>query len=288
MSLTLEQLIRRHPRWVVLSGAGLSAASGIPTYRDDSGQWQRSDPIQHAEFVKDPAQRRRYWARSMAGWRWVGRARPTAAHKALAGLEQQGHVAQLVTQNVDRLHQRAGHRQVIDLHGRLDRVRCLHCGDFTDRADLQSVLRTLNPDFETTLAEPQPDGDAAVVDTLVEAFRVPSCDVCAGVLMPDVVFFGGTVPRERVEAVSQAIDAADGLLAVGSSLMVWSGFRFCRQAVADGKPLVIINQGVTRADDLATLKLEADCQQMLPALLSSLADGVPAAPTVAAGVPHSS
>lgn len=269
----LDQLVktlRAHPRWVVITGAGISAASGIPTYRNDRGEWQRSDPIQHQEFIDRPEKRRRYWARSMNGWPYVSASQPNAAHRALAELEALGHVSLLVTQNVDRLHQQAGSRRVVDLHGRLDRVQCRQCGFAVDRDRYQESLKAANPDYASFRAEIRPDGDAEVADHWVDGFRVPPCPRCGGMLMPDVVFFGGSVPRPRVDRVRAAIDAADAVLVVGSSLMVYSGFRFCRQAVEMGRPLCIVNRGKTRADDLATLKLEGDGATALNALLERL------------------
>ena len=268
----LYDLLHSRPRWVVLTGAGISAASGIPTYRNDRGEWQRSDPIQHQQFVDRPEQRQRYWARSMNGWSYVQASRPNAAHRSLVELEALGHVSLLVTQNVDRLHQRAGSRRVVDLHGRLDRVQCRQCGAVLDREAYQRELESANPDYASHSAEIRPDGDADVADHWIEGFRVPPCQRCGGVLMPDVVFFGGSVPRPRVDRVRAAIDAADVLLVVGSSLMVYSGFRFCRQVVEAGKPLCIVNRGMTRADDLATLKLEADGAQVLSALQHRFGD----------------
>jgi NAD-dependent SIR2 family protein deacetylase len=266
MLKSLENLLERHPRLVALTGAGISAASGIPTYRDDSGAWRRSDPIQHRDFVEQEESRRRYWARSMAGWTYVAASRPNRAHHALARLEAAGHIDLLATQNVDRLHQQAGHRKVVDLHGRLDRVKCLDCGADLCRARLQDDLEALNPAWRDQISAVRPDGDAEVADTVVKAMRVPPCRDCGGVLMPDVVFFGGTVPRTRVQAISDALEAADGLLIAGSSLMVFSGFRFCRQASKLGKPVAIINRGKTRGDDLAALKIEADAGEVLAQL----------------------
>jgi NAD-dependent SIR2 family protein deacetylase len=267
---SLHEFIIENPSIVVITGAGLSVASGIPTYRDDDGQWQRSDPITHQQFVEDASYRRRYWARSAKGWGFVDRASPNQAHQALVKLERLGHIQLLVTQNVDRLHQRAGHNQVIDLHGRMDQVVCLQCGANSSRASLQHTLLTDNPVLEQLAGEVMPDGDADVDATLLEEVKEPRCEHCQGVLMPDVVFFGGTVPRARVNQTKQAIDAADGLLVVGSSLMVYSGFRFCRYAAENSKPLAILNRGVTRADELATLKVEADCCYALSDLAQKL------------------
>ena len=266
----LVHLVADYPRLVILTGAGISAGSGIPTYRDDAGRWQRSDPIQHMEFIQQHAKRQRYWARSMNGWSYVARSQPNAAHRALADLEALGHVSLLVTQNVDRLHQRAGSTRVVDLHGRLDQVECRSCGMTVDRHSMQEELKALNPDYASFRAEIRPDGDAEVADHWVEHFQVPACRNCGGMLMPAVVFFGGSVPRERVAKVQQAVQQADALLVVGSSLMVYSGYRFCRQAVESGKPLAIVNRGTTRADELATLKLSMDGAQVLQALVQQL------------------
>ncbi len=265
----LQDLLDQYPRWVALTGAGISVDSGIPTYRNHRGEWQRSDPIQHQEFIGQEAKRRRYWARSMAGWTYVAASQPNRAHHALAALEASGHIPLLATQNVDRLHQAAGHQQVVDLHGRLDRARCLDCMAYVDRVQLQSELAALNPDWDQAIADIRPDGDAEVDDYVVEAMQVPNCKACGGTLMPDVVFFGGAVPRERVDRISAAIEEHDALLVVGSSLMVFSGFRFARMAHKANKPLIIINKGDTRADSLASLKIEADAGDILDQLASS-------------------
>ena len=266
MDYDTEQLTRfleANPRVVVLSGAGISASSGIPTYRDSAGVWQHNKPITHQEFLQDAARRQRYWARSMAGWPAIRDARPGAGHRALSGLERSGNISLLITQNVDRLHQRAGSQQVIDLHGRLDRVSCLDCGTFHDRENIQQLLLRDNdsPSYEGPSA--RPDGDADLPDDYVDSFTPPSCKNCCGLLMPDVVFFGGTVPKPRVASCMDAIEQSDALLTIGSSLQVYSGFRFCRQIIAAGKPLAIINPGSTRADDLATLKIRQDCGPLL-------------------------
>ena len=265
----LATLLAKYPRWVALTGAGISLDSGIPTYRNDRGEWQRSDPIQHQDFIANEAARRRYWARSMAGWTYVAASKPNRAHTALAELEAAGHISLLATQNVDRLHQAAGHQRVVDLHGRLDRVCCRDCGASVERASLQQELAQLNPAWHQTIGEVRPDGDAEVEDAVVDSMRVPPCKACGGTLMPDVVFFGGTVPKERVDAISTAIERSDALLVVGSSLMVFSGFRFARMAHKANKPVIIINRGKTRADALATLKIEADAADALDQLVSS-------------------
>jgi len=265
----LRRFLAEHARVVVITGAGISASSGIPTYRDRDGAWRHSEPITHQQFLQEPARRRRYWARSMLGWPTVRDAPPNGAHRALARLEQQGRIPLLITQNVDRLHQRAGSAAVIDLHGRVDRVRCLACaGNFCRETVQQRLLRD-NPHHVAGAARLRPDGDADVPDELVAGFSVPDCPDCGGTLIPDVVFFGGTVPAERVQTCNDAIAAADAVLAIGSSLQVFSGFRFCRLASQLGKPLAIINPGATRADPLADLKLPAECEP----LLTALADG---------------
>jgi len=270
----LRRFLADFPRLVVISGAGVSIASGIPAYRDRAGGWQHSPPITHQEFVSDPARRRRYWARSLLGWPTVRDARPNGAHLALARLEQRGHVHLLITQNVDRLHQRAGSAAVIDLHGRVDRVRCLACAATVSREVIQQQLLRDNPGPGSHAAAVRPDGDADIGDELIAEMTIPTCAGCGGTLMPDVVFFGGTVPRERVDACRDAIAEADALLAVGSSLQVYSGFRFCRLARDLGKPIAIINPGTTRGDPLATVKLAADCEPLLAALAQGSGSGL--------------
>jgi NAD-dependent SIR2 family protein deacetylase len=265
----LLAFVTRHPQLVVLTGAGVSAPSGIPTYRNAEGIWMRNAPIQHRDFLTKPAARQRYWARSFAGWPAVLAAQPNSAHYALAQLESRGHIATLVTQNVDRLHQRAGHRVVVDLHGRLDQVICLDCGATAPRTDVQVQLRELN----THLVHSDrlfPDGDADVPDDLIDRVVVPDCPRCGGILKPDVVFFGDSVERSLVSTINTAIEKADALLVIGSSLMVYSGFRFCRYAAERGIPIACINPGTTRADDLFQLKLSATCGPVLERLVQQL------------------
>ncbi len=267
----LAGFLRDHQRVAVLTGAGVSTASGIPDYRDADGQWKHSRPVMFEDFRREARVRRRYWARSLVGWEYFRRARPNPAHAALASLEDAGRVRGLVTQNVDRLHQQAGHRVVLDLHGRLDRVVCLDCGDVSEREDMQVRLQTLNPQFTGTVAVTRPDGDADV-DLAVsgERFQVPACQHCGGPLKPAVVFFGESVPRAWVRQALDDVDAADALLVVGSSLMVFSGFRFVRHAAQHGKPVAILGLGRTRADELATLRLPGDCSSVLNAALAAL------------------
>ena len=254
MSETVESLksvLWEGAPWVALTGAGISSASGIPTYRDHQGKWLGSNPIQHDEFIRDAAKRRRYWSRSALGWPRVARALPNTTHEALSTLEAAGIISGVITQNVDRLHQASGARTVIDLHGRLDRARCLDCGGYESRAAIQDRLERLNEIPEVSESALRPDGDADLPDTYIQHFTVPDCQHCSGTLMPDVVFFGGTVPKNRVEACFELIDNARGLIVIGSSLSVYSGYRFCRHAVSQDKPLVILNQGETRADSIS-------------------------------------
>ncbi|GAB6197301.1 NAD-dependent protein deacetylase [Lysobacter xanthus] len=255
-------------RVFVLTGAGCSTASGIPDYRDESGGWKRAPPVTYQAFTGDDATRRRYWARSFAGWPRFADARPNAAHAALAGWESSGRLSLLLTQNVDGLHQRAGSDRVIDLHGRLDTVRCLACETTTPRYAMQRRLEQANPGWIDTIAAFAPDGDADLERTDFSGFDVPACDVCGGMLKPDVVFFGENVPRARFEAARDALATSDGLLVVGSSLMVYSGYRFARMADEAGLPVALLTRGATRADDLASLVLRADCTQVLPAALA--------------------
>ena len=255
----LAALLARARRAVVLTGAGCSTASGIPDYRDDEGHWKRRQPVQFNDFMGDPRTRQRYWARSFVGWERIRRARPNRAHHALARLEANGHIRHLITQNVDGLHQRAGSTRITDLHGRLDRVACTTCGEARDRDHFQAQLRAHNPRWRTAAAVTAPDGDADLEPASYADFAIPDCGVCGGVVKPSVVFFGETVPRARVERAWHEVNRADLLLVAGSSLMVFSGFRFARGAAERGVPVAAVNLGKTRADNLLTVKIEADC-----------------------------
>ncbi|MDI9853590.1 NAD-dependent protein deacetylase [Comamonas sp. 17RB] len=262
---------RQHPRWLVITGAGCSTEVGIPDYRDQAGQWKRPQPVTYQAFMGDALVRQRYWARSLVGWRVMGHARPGAAHHALAALEDAGHVQLLLTQNVDGLHSAAGSRKVLDLHGRIDTVRCLDCGHRFARTDWQRALEALNPDWVQLQARTAPDGDADLDGLPFAEFRIPPCPHCGtGVLKPDVVFFGESVPRERVQRGLDTLAQVDGVLVAGSSLMVYSGFRFVQAAAAAGLPVLAINQGRTRADALLAAKLQADVGQSLQALAQGL------------------
>jgi NAD-dependent SIR2 family protein deacetylase len=263
----LQGFIERHPRLFILTGAGCSTDSGIPDYRDADGGWKRAQPVQFRAFMDERATRKRYWARSLVGWRRFRRARPNDAHRALAALEQQGRVGLLVTQNVDRLHQAAGSTNVVDLHGRLDLVRCMGCERRLPREELQQELLERNPDWCDLDACDAPDGDADLEGMDFSTFEVPACADCGGVLKPDVVFYGESVPGERVETAMQGVADADAMLIVGSSLMVYSGFRFARAAAGMGKPIATVNLGRTRADDLLSLKVTRSCVEALGFLL---------------------
>ncbi|MGB1563177.1 MAG: NAD-dependent protein deacetylase [Sinimarinibacterium flocculans] len=266
----LHRFVEDHPRLFVLTGAGCSTASGIPDYRDADGAWKRTPPVTWQAFMRDPATRRRYWARSLLGWPMLAQARPNAAHSALAALEHAGRVHCLLTQNVDRLHQCAGSTRVIDLHGRIDRLRCTGCRTESSRADYQQLLRQRNPRWSRREAAMAPDGDADLHGADFTDFDVPDCPHCGGLLKPDVVFFGENVPQQRVDAAMQALAESDALLVVGSSLMVWSGYRFTRAAADAGLPIAAINLGRTRADPLLRLKVERACDVALTALTARL------------------
>jgi NAD-dependent SIR2 family protein deacetylase len=263
----LQDFIDRHRLLFVLTGAGCSTNSGIPDYRDADGKWKRTPPVSYQAFMGEEATRRRYWARSLIGWRRFREARPNDAHRALARLEAMGRSEMLVTQNVDRLHQAAGSARVIDLHGRLDRVRCMDCERKISRDDMQDELGRLNADWLDLDAIDAPDGDAELEGADFASFIVPSCQFCRGMLKPDVVFFGENVPADRVGLAARHLEQADAMLVVGSSLMVYSGFRFVEMAARAGKPLAAINLGRTRADDLLKLKVEQSCEAALAFLL---------------------
>lgn len=266
----LRGWLDRFERVFLLTGAGVSTASGIPDYRDTDGAWKRSPPVTYQALVGDPATYRRYWARSHVGWPTFSSAEPNASHRALTVFENTGRLTSLVTQNVDALHQRAGSRAVIDLHGRLDRVVCLGCGDERPRAGLQIRMSATNTGWQPRDATVAPDGDADIDPDAVRRFEPPHCTLCGGMLKPDVVFFGENVPRQRYAQAVAAFEAADAILVIGSSLMVYSGFRFARMAHENGKPIAILNRGQTRADHLANLKLESDCGDVLSVALQPL------------------
>jgi NAD-dependent protein deacetylase/lipoamidase sirtuin 4 len=262
-------LFRR--RAVVLTGAGCSTESGIPDYRGPQTRLRPRRPMQIQEFRRSAEARRRYWARSALGWPRFRDAAPNAGHAALAALEAAGVVESVLTQNVDRLHHKAGSRAVVELHGALHQTVCLDCGRHTPRDDLQRQILALNPGFGSELAAIAPDGDTDVPDDVLARFAVPPCGACGGLLKPDVVMFGEAVPRDRVEAAFAQVDGADLLLVVGSSLAVWSGYRFALRAHQRGLPIAIVNLGETRADALASLRVESRAGEVLARLATLLA-----------------
>jgi NAD-dependent SIR2 family protein deacetylase len=266
----LVRFVAGAPRLFVLTGAGCSTESGIPDYRDDEGEWKRREPIRYAEFVRSATARQRYWARSLVGFPAMDAAQPSASHAALAGLESDGRIERLVTQNVDGLHQAAGSERVIDLHGRVSAVTCLGCSAPSERADLQRRLVESNPGWADAEAALAPDGDADL-ERETGTFEVPACRSCGGVLKPDLVFFGENVPAPRVADAYAALEQSDALLVAGTSLMLFSGLRFVRAAVAQGMPIAIINRGRTRADEHVPLRVAASCGATLAALQSALA-----------------
>ena len=274
----LVRFLARHPNTLVLTGAGLSTASGIPDYRDRDGVRRGRLPIQGPEFRRSPAVQRRYWARSMVGWPVLAQARPNAGHAALAALEAGSHIGALLTQNVDGLHQRAGSQGVLELHGNIHAVLCLDCGARVTRAAVQERLLAANPHLANAAAQPLPDGDAQVEPEFLDDFNLPICSHCGGALMPDVVFFGDNVPAARTASALAHMAAADALLVVGSSLMVFSGFRFCRLAFDAGKPIAAVNLGRTRADHMMALKIEAPAERLLPPVARLLRDATAPAP----------
>ena len=257
---------------VVLSGAGLSTESGIPDYRGPTGLSRRLTPMTYQEFTRDPRARQRYWARSHLGWHTIARAEPNRGHRAVATLQGLGRLAGIVTQNVDGLHQAAGAQDVVELHGGLDRVICLHCGQTTARVALDGRLREANPTFAETVAAAaiNPDGDVDLPADAVAAFRTVDCTRCRGLLKPDVVFFGESVPRDRVQACFAMVERARALVVLGSSLSVMSGRRFVLRAVKLGVPVAIVNQGVTRGDDCASVRVNAPLGTTLAAVVRSV------------------
>lgn len=264
----------RHHNIVMLTGAGLSTASGIPDYRDKDGVRRGKPPIQGPEFRRNGAARKRYWARSMVGYPTLAAAMPNAGHHAIAALQARGRLGAVVTQNVDGLHRRAGSVGTVELHGSIHAVVCLDCGADFARSAIQLQLEQDNPralPWNAAMAAiAAPDGDADLEPDYLDAFRAPVCRHCGGTLKPDVVFFGDGVPRACSDAAERHVAQADALLVVGSSVMVYSSFRLCRMAAEAGKPIAAINLGATRADALLALKIAVPSQHLLPLLLDRL------------------
>jgi NAD-dependent SIR2 family protein deacetylase len=262
--------VLRNRRFVVLTGAGCSTESGIPDYRGPLTRHKAHNPIQFKAFISDAAAQRRYWARSIFGWQRVNQARPNAAHLALARLEAAGVVSGVITQNVDRLHQKAGSVRVIELHGTLSEVCCLSCLRTEQREGFQHRLEAMNPDLKGASFELAPDGDAELDEAHIERFNVPACARCAGVLKPNVVFFGENVPKHRVEAAWKLYEEGDVLLVVGSSLAVYSGYRFVVRAARDQRPVALVNLGSSRGDRHAAVVVN----EPAGAVLNRLADAL--------------
>ena len=269
----LQDFLAGKRNLVVLSGAGISVSSGIPAYRDKAGNWKRSDPIQHHDFMSRKSAQQRYWLRSYSGWPAVASAVPSPGHHVIAELERREVVKMVVTQNVDRLHQQAGSRNVIDLHGRLDEVICMFCHRVFPRYSLQSKLKLLNPSFSRKSAI-APDGDANVSEDSAPAVAVPSCEDCDGILKPNVVFFGDNVNKSIVQRVYDCIDHSDGMLIVGTSLKVFSGYRFCRYAAQQAKPIASINPGLSRGEQLMQTIVRSKSDDVLTPILKSVIPSV--------------
>ncbi len=259
---------------LVLSGAGISTESGIPDYRGDGGSLSRHTPMTYQDFTTSARARRRYWARSHLGWRTFGRARPNAGHRAVAAFGRHGLLSGVITQNVDGLHQAAGSQGVVELHGSLDRVVCLTCGTFSARRELAGRLEEANPGFSPVAAGINPDGDADLTDEQVGDFHVVPCTVCGGVLKPDVVFFGESVPPARVEECRELVRGAASVLVLGSSLTVMSGLRFVRQADQAGTPVLIVNRDATRGDRHAVTRVALPLGKTLTAVAERLGVGL--------------
>jgi NAD-dependent SIR2 family protein deacetylase len=251
---------------LVLTGAGCSTESGIPDYRDREGAWKRKQPMSYQEFIGSHAAQQRYWARAVIGWKRLRSVQPNRSHRVLARLERFGRVQSLITQNVDGLHQNAGSIQVLDLHGRIDAVQCLRCHRSSRREPLQRRLEQLNPQWSERAALMAPDGDALIEETDCRAFEIAGCEHCQGPLKPAFVFFGESIPSDTAARAERSVRTADALLVVGSSLMVYSAYRLVRAAHDLGLPIMIINRGKTRADTLASSKLEGQCGLILERL----------------------
>lgn len=265
-SSALQELLSNYGPVTVLTGAGISTDSGIPAYRDTKGAWKSAPPMQHREYMSSNQARQRYWARSLHGWPKLYYAKPNAAHQTLAQWQAEGLIGTIITQNVDGLHQRAGSTNVIDLHGDANSMICMDCGQHSPRLDMHERCLALNPHYASLSPQVGPDGDAFLEGNF-DDFHVPDCLHCGGVLKPYVVYFGDNVPRPRVEQAQQALQDSGGLLVIGSSLMVFSGFRFARQAHQAGQPLTLLNLGTTRADAIASLKLDT---KIIPTLTFTL------------------
>lgn len=265
----LQSFVSQASRLFVITGAGVSTESGIPDYRSEGvGLYARTKhrPIQHIEFIRSSKARQRYWARNYVGWPLFSSHLPNAVHYTLRNWEEKGKIHWLVTQNVDALHSKAGHQRLTELHGCSHRVVCMGCGQMTAREELQKRFAALNPVWEVSAGEVAPDGDVLLEDEQVLQFRVPSCQACGGIVKPAVTFFGDTVDRATVQVVHDRLAEADAVLVAGTSLQVYSGYRFLLAASERRHPMAILNIGPTRADHLAELKVSARCGEVIPIL----------------------
>lgn len=269
----LKNFLTKHQQLLVLTGAGISTESGIPDYRSEEvGLYARSNhkPIQYQEFIKYPKVRQRYWARNFVGWPRFSNIQPSATHHAVRQLEMAGKVTTVVTQNVDHLHQKAGSKNVIELHGSGYLVKCLSCPYEVDRFTLQDTLMERNPDMKGSFSMIRPDGDVELSKEEVDKFSVPLCPKCEGAMKPDIIFFGDNVPKARVEQIRKQVSNSEAILVLGSSLTVYSSYRIILQAKEENKEVAILNIGPTRADDIADMKVSTKCGDILPELCNSI------------------
>lgn len=263
-------LLSRHPGFCVLTGAGCSTASGLPAYRNLDGDWQHERPMEHQDFIASELMQKIYWSRSQHGWPNFHKARPNQTHALLTELQHRGFVRQIITQNVDGLHQASGSDSVIELHGRLDQVICLDCSATFSRQAFQTRLASVNPLSGISESAVRPDGDVDLAVNRLSGYSIPRCERCEGTLKPDVVFFGGVLDPQIAADAQSAVENSPGLMVVGSSLMVYSGFRLVKRALTLEKPVVIINRGTTRADDLHVMKIDHESGQVLSAVTRSV------------------
>ncbi|CAG4933257.1 unnamed protein product [Colias eurytheme] len=269
----LLNFLYQHNKILILTGAGISTESGIPDYRSEEvGLYARTNhkPIQYQEFVKYPKVRQRYWARNFVGWPRFSSIQPNSTHIAIRDLQKAGKVTSIVTQNVDRLHHKAGSDNVIELHGTGYIVKCLNCPYEIDRFKLQEELLRKNPAMESSFGMIRPDGDVELSKEQVDSFRTPLCPKCEGPLKPDIVFFGDNVPKARVEKVKSEVTNSDAIFVLGSSLTVYSSYRIILQAKEEGKKIAVLNIGPTRADDIVDIKVSTKCGEILTELCNTV------------------
>ncbi|MEC8499377.1 MAG: NAD-dependent protein deacetylase [Pseudomonadota bacterium] len=256
--------------WFVLTGSGVSVDSGIPTYRNNDGKWMRSKPVEITDFLDSCEARKRFWLRNMLGWKFMSKAIPNNNHQYLSTLQKKGQLNCIVTQNVDGLHQKAGSSNVVDLHGRIDTVTCVTCDLKFSREYIQNLLIEKNPKFAEITGKILPDGDAKIDNVNYQSFNILDCPSCGGILKPDTVFFGESVPKKIVDRTFKLLDTSPGVLVIGSSLTTYSGYKYCRYAKENKKRVLIINKGPTRADDIADMKVSEDCAVVLSGWLAEI------------------